>query len=89
MQTIAEKTDMSQSKVNQVLTALASAARTLVAKEGVCVIPGLVRLSVKDVPARKERKMISGLTKQEIIIPAKKKSRKVVAKPTKQLKESI
>jgi DNA-binding protein HU-beta len=51
-------------------------------------LAGLLKITIKDVPATEEKTMISPLTKQEITVAAKPATKKAVAKLGKLLKEA-
>ena len=88
---LAEKTGLSKKDVANVFDSL----RELVKKElgrrgpGEFVIPDLIKLKVKKVPARPARKGINPFTGQEQMFAAKPASKKVRATALKKLKDLV
>ncbi len=85
---LSDKTGVAKKDVQNLLTELL----TLVERElgekgpGEFVVPDLVKLKVKQVPAQAARKGIDPFTKQEREFPAKPASRKVKASVQKRLR---
>jgi nucleoid DNA-binding protein len=88
---LAEKTGMSKKDVQGVLAGLLELVKRELGKRGPgeFVIPDIIKLKVKTIPARKERKGLDPFTKQERIFPAKPASKRVRATTLKKLKDQI
>jgi nucleoid DNA-binding protein len=86
---LSEKSGVQKKDVQNLLNELlALVERELGAKgPGEFVLPDIVKLKVKNVPAQPARKGIDPFTKQEKEFPAKPASRKVRAAPMKRLKQ--
>lgn len=85
---LSDKTGVSKKDVQTVLTELLSLAERELGEKGPgeFVVPDLVKLKVKQVPAKPAHKGVDPFTKQEREFPAKPASRKVRASPLKALK---
>lgn len=90
MEHLAEQTGLDKKQVKAVFTALSDTILGSVAKKGVgeFTLPKLLKVIVKDVPARKARKGISPFTGEETVFKAKPASRKVKVRPMKTLKDA-
>ena len=88
---LAEKTGMSKKDIQNVFAALLELIEREVGKRGPgeFVIPDIIKMKVKQIAARKERKGIDPFTKEERVFPAKPASRKVRATPLKRLKDLV
>jgi nucleoid DNA-binding protein len=86
---LSEKSGMQKKDVQNVLNELlALVERELGPKgPGEFVVPEIVKLKVKNVPAKPAHKGLDPFTKQEKEFPAKPASRKVRASPMKRLKQ--
>jgi nucleoid DNA-binding protein len=86
---LSDKTAVSKKDVQTVLTALLTLAERELGEKGPgeFVVPDLVKLKVKVVPAKPAHKGVDPFTKQEREFPAKPASRKVRAAPLKHLKQ--
>jgi nucleoid DNA-binding protein len=88
---ISDKTGLTKKEVNAVFDGL----RDLIKRElgrrgpGEFVIPDLLKLKIRTIPARKERKGIDPFTKQERMFPAKPAQKKVRATALKKLKDLV
>jgi nucleoid DNA-binding protein len=88
---ISDKTGLTKKEVNAVFEGL----RDLIKRElgrrgpGEFVIPDLLKLKIRTIPARKERKGIDPFTKQERMFPAKPAQKKVRATALKKLKDLV
>lgn len=88
---ISDKTGLSKKDVTSVFTTM----QDLIKKElgsrgpGEFVVPDLLKLKVKKIPARAKRKGIDPFTKEERVFPAKPASKKVRATPLKKLKDLV
>jgi nucleoid DNA-binding protein len=76
--------------VKSVLAALEATMAASLAKKGAgaFVMPGLFKVTVQQVPAKKARKGIDPFTKQERMFAAKPASTKVKVRPMKKLKDA-
>ena len=88
---LAEKTGLSKKDIQNVFTALLELIEREVGKRGPgeFVIPDIIKMKIKQIAARKERKGIDPFTKEERVFPAKPASRKVRATPLKRLKDLV
>ena len=84
-----EATGLTKAQVNQTLEALSGLAKESLRKEGSFVVPGLVKIMVKDKPATPERQGINPFTKQPVTYPAKPASKKLKVTAVKDLKTSV
>lgn len=91
MSELSDKTGLTKKEVGSVFDGL----RDLIKRElgrrgpGEFVIPDLLKLKVRTIPARKERKGIDPFTKQERVFPAKPAQKKVRATALKKLKDLV
>jgi nucleoid DNA-binding protein len=91
MSELSDKTGLTKKEVSAVFDGL----RDLIKRElgrrgpGEFVIPDLLKLKVRTIPARKERKGIDPFTKQERMFPAKPAQKKVRATALKKLKDLV
>ncbi|HZH44111.1 MAG TPA: HU family DNA-binding protein [Lysobacter sp.] len=87
---IAERTELPARDVRAVLTALEEAAQASLGKKGcgVFTLPGMLKITRVDVPAKPRRKGINPFTKEEQWFAAKPASVKLKARPMKRLKDS-
>ena len=86
---IAEETGLTRKQVSSVFDALSSQIGKSVNKKGpgVFVVPGLMKITIKNKPATKARKGIDPFTKEERMFKAKPASRQVKIKALKNLKD--
>lgn len=88
---LSDKTGLTKKEVGAVFEEL----RTMIKRElgrrgpGEFVVPDLLKLRVKTIPARKERKGIDPFTKEERVFPARPAQKKVRATPLKKLKDLV
>lgn len=88
---LSDRTGLTKKEVQAVFDSL----RDLVKRElgrrgpGEFVIPDMLKLKVRTIPARKERKGIDPFTKQERVFPAKPAQKKVRATALKKLKDLV
>lgn len=91
MSELSDKTGLTKKEVAAVFDGL----RDLIKRElgrrgpGEFVIPDLLKLKVRTIPARKERKGIDPFTKEERVFPAKPAQKKVRATALKKLKDLV
>ena len=88
---LSEKTGLAKKEITAVFEGLRDLVKRELGKKGPgeFVIPDLLKLRIRNVPARKERKGIDPFTKQERMFPAKPAQRKVRATALKKLKDLI
>lgn len=89
LSTLSERTGLSRKEVGAVLTELGVVIEGHVKRggPGKFAIPGVLKMTVKNVPARKARKGINPFTGEPTIFKAKPASRKVKITALKALKE--
>ena len=87
---IAEGTGVAAKDVRAVMAALEGAVHGSVSKKGAgsFTLPGLLKISVVNVPAKAKRKGINPFTKEEQWFAAKPASVKVKVRPMKKLKDA-
>lgn len=88
---LAEKTGLSKKEVAGVFTGLSELIKRELGKKGPgeFVIPDLLKLKLRHVPARKAGKRKDPFTGEERMFPAKPASRKIRATALKKLKDMI
>jgi nucleoid DNA-binding protein len=88
MLTLAERADLTKKQINAVFSVLGEVIEAHVKKAGPgkFTLPGLLKITIKKVPAKKARKGINPFTKEEMVFKAKPASRKVKVTPLKALK---
>src|SRR5690349_11590524 len=91
VQTLADKHSdkLTRKDVKGLLESIASVAHTELKKNGIFVIPGLVRMVVIKKPATKERKGINPFTKEPTVFKAKPARKVIKARPVKAAKDAI
>lgn len=87
---LAEASSVAAKDVRAVLAALEGAVAGSVSKKGAgsFVLPGLLKVTVLNVPAKPKRKGINPFTKEEQWFAAKPASVKVKVRPLKKLKDA-
>ena len=87
---IADATSVASRDVRAVLASLESAVHGSVNKKGAgtFTLPGLLKITVVNVPAKPKRKGINPFTKEEQWFAAKPASVKVKVRPLKKLKDA-
>ncbi len=86
---ITEITSLTKAQTADTLDALAMVAEKTLKEDGEFAVPGVVRLKVKEVPARPERQGLNPFTKVQQTFPAKPASKGVKAFPAASLKKSL
>jgi nucleoid DNA-binding protein len=88
---LAEKTGLSKKDVAGVFAAMSELIKKELGKRGPgeFVVPDLLKLKVRAVPAKKAGKRLNPFTGEEQMFPAKPASRKVRATALKKLKDMI
>ena len=81
--------ELTRKDVKGVLEGLVSVGHSELKKNGLFVVPGLVRMVVVKKPATKERKGINPFTGQETIFKAKPARKVVKARPVKAAKDAV
>ena len=87
---IAESTGVAAKDVRSVMAALESAVHGSVSKKGAgsFTLPGLLKITAVNVPAKAKRKGINPFTKEEQWFAAKPASTKLKVRPLKKLKDA-
>jgi nucleoid DNA-binding protein len=81
--------ELTRKDVKGVLEAMVSVGHAELKKNGLFVVPGLVRMVVVKKPATKERKGINPFTGQETVFKAKPARKVVKARPVKAAKDAV
>jgi len=81
--------ELTRKDVKGILEALATIVHAELKKNGVFVVPGLVRMVVVKKPATKERKGINPFTGQETVFKAKPARKVVKARAVKAAKDAV
>ena len=81
--------ELTRKDVKGILEALATIGHAELKKNGVFVVPGLVRMVVVKKPATKERKGIDPFTGQETVFKAKPARKVVKARAVKAAKDAV
>lgn len=87
---IAEQTELAPKAVKAVLASLEAAAVASIAKKGAgsFTLPGLLKITAINVPAKPKRKGINPFTKEEQVFAAKPASVKLKIRALKKLKDA-
>ena len=87
---IADKCDVSKKSADAMLDALIDLMKSEMGKNGnrVFVLPGVLKISVGELPATKERKSTNPFTKEPMIVAAKPARTTVRVRALKGLKDS-
>jgi nucleoid DNA-binding protein len=87
---IAEASQVVAKDVRAVLAALEGAIHASINKKGAghFVLPGVLKITAVNVPAKPKRKGINPFTKQETVFAAKPASTKIKVRPLKKLKDA-
>src|SRR5262245_42852623 len=86
---IVETTELPKKDVKNVLESLVEVGHKEAKKKGVFVVPGFAKMTVKKLPATKERKGINPFTKEPMVIKAKPARKVVRVRPVKALKDAV
>jgi nucleoid DNA-binding protein len=91
IQTVVDKhaPNLTRKDVKGVLDSVASIAHAELKKNGVFVVPGLVRMVVVKKPATKERKGINPFTKEPTVFKAKPARKVIKGRPVKAAKDAV
>jgi len=89
--TLSERTGLSRKEVSAVLAELTVVVEGHIKRggPGKFTLPGILKMTVKNVPAKKARKGINPFTGEPAVFKAKPASRKVRVTPLKALKEMV
>ena len=87
---LVEASQVAAKDVRAVLAALEGAIHGSVSKKGAgqFVLPGVLKITAVNVPAKPKRKGINPFTKQETVFAAKPASTKLKVRPLKKLKDA-
>jgi nucleoid DNA-binding protein len=88
---LAESSGLSKAQVNSVLAALDDTIKKELGKKGpgVFVLPGLLKMQLRKVPAKKAQEVRNPFTGQMMMSKPKAAYNKVTARPLKALKDSV
>lgn len=88
---LAEKTGLSKKDVAAVFASMSELIKRELGKKGPgeFVVPDLLKLKVRAIPAKPKRKGINPFTGEEVTFPAKPASRKIRATALKKLKDMV
>ena len=88
---LSEKTGVSKKDVAGIFGTLTELIKRELGKKGPgeFVIPDLLKLKVRNIPAKAKRKGINPFTKEEVTFPARPASRKIRATALKKLKDLV
>jgi DNA-binding protein HU-beta len=91
IQTIVDKyaANLSRKDVKGIIEAMASIGHAELKKNGLFVVPGLVRMVVVKKPATKARKGINPFTKEPTVFKAKPARKVVKGRPVKAAKDAV
>lgn len=91
LQHIANNTGLSKKNVNSVFEILAETIKEHMKKNGPekFILPGLLKLTIKNVPEQKEKIGFNPFTKEEMTFKAKPASRKIKVRLLKNLKDMV
>ena len=82
-------TNLSRKDVKGIIEAVASIGQAELKKNGIFVVPGLVRMLVIKKPATKARKGINPFTKEPTVFKAKPARKVVKGRPVKAAKDAV
>ncbi len=88
---LSDKSGLTKKEVSSIFNGLSELVKRELGKRGPgeFVIPDMLKLKVRNIPARKERKGLDPFTKQERVFPAKPATKKVRATALKKLKDLV
>ncbi len=91
VQSLADKggDKLTRKDVRGLLESIAEIGQSELKKNGIFVLPGLVRMVVVKKPATKERKGINPFTKEPTVFKAKPARKVIKARPVKAAKDAI
>lgn len=80
---------LTRKDIKGILESVATIGQTELKKNGVFVIPGLIRMVVIKKPATKERKGINPFTKEPTVFKAKPARKVIKGRPVKAAKDAV
>ncbi len=88
---LSDKSGLTKKEVSTIFNGLQDLVKRELGKRGPgeFVIPDMLKLKIRNIPARKERKGLDPFTKQERVFPAKPATKKVRATALKKLKDLV
>ncbi len=89
MTNLSEETELSKKDVAAVFDALSDEIGKSLKASGQFTIPGLCKITLKDVPAKPKRKGRNPATGEEIWLSPKPASKKLTIRPLKNLKDMV
>ena len=91
IQKIADQFDdkLTRKDVKGIIESVATIGHGELKKNGVFVVPGLIRMVVVKKPATKERKGINPFTKEPTVFKAKPARKMIKARPVKAVKDAV
>jgi nucleoid DNA-binding protein len=91
IQTLVDKhaTNLTRKDVKGIIESVASIGHAELKKNGVFIVPGLIRMVVIKKPATKERKGINPFTKEPTVFKAKPARKVVKGRPVKAAKDAV
>ena len=81
--------NLTRKDVKGIIETMASIGHAELKKNGVFVVPGLVRMVVVKKPATKERKGINPFTKEPTVFKAKPARKVIKGRPAKAAKDAV
>lgn len=90
-QRLAKKTGLSKKSIDIVFVELLNIIQEHMKNDGAgkFVLPGIFKITTKDIPAQKERVGLNPFTKKEMVFKAKPATRKLKIKALKNLKDIV
>jgi DNA-binding protein HU-beta len=91
IQTLVDKhaPNLTRKDVKGIIEAVATVGHAELKKNGIFVVPGLVRMVVVKKPATKERKGINPFTKEPTVFKAKPARKVIKGRPVKAAKDAV
>lgn len=91
LQHISKKTGLSKKNINSVFAELIETIKEHMKKDGPekFILPGLIKLTVKNIPEQKEKIGFNPFTKKEMVFKAKPSTRKIKVRILKNLKDMV
>lgn len=88
---LSEKSGIPKKNINTILTELQNIIEKSFIKDKIetFTLPGIFKLTLKNIPPQKERNIINPFTKKEITIPAKNETKRLKIKLLKKIKDLI
>ena len=91
LQRLAKKTGLSKKSINTVFVELLDIIQEHISDSGPgkFVLPGIFKLTTKDIPSQEERVGLNPFTKKEMVFKAKPAAKKLKIKALKNLKDIV